>query len=195
MSDFDPATGIAMGNPVSGAQLIAYTNELAAFVLSSGYGADTPVNAATGQIWARNTGGPPDPHIFDGIDDVLIYTAANIVGNVAASGSGDNTGKILEIGRVASTLYAKFAGGIAVCAARLSNHPGGSETWNLPVTFTDTAKMHVVGTTEFPTGPRIVTASPASLSSVSVSVWSHEAGTSGAAANMICVGPWTEEFF
>ena len=194
MSDFDPTVGVTLSNPLTGAQLAAWLNDLAPFVLSSGYGASVPSNATAGQIWSKITGGVPDPHVSDGADDFLMYTIANILGTVSADGLGENTGAIIEIGETSGTLWVKFAGGLALCAARLTNHPAGTEVWSLPVTFSDTDKMYGVGVSEATGSARMVTTAPASLSSFDVSVWTTAGPGSIAHARVFCVGFWTEEF-
>lgn len=194
MSDFDPSAGQYLSNPVTGAEFAAWSNELAAFVLSGGYGAAAPTHADAGLIWSKNTGGVPDPYLFDGVDSHLIYSVANILGTVSGDGSGQNTGAVIEMGRVSGTTYAKFAGGLAICAARLTNHPLGTETWTLPINFTDTDKMYCAGSVRHQLEGRLISMQPATVNSIDIAVWRISGDPSTSTAHVICVGPWTEEF-
>ena len=196
MSDFDPTGGVALTNPLTGAALVAWLNDLAPFVLSSGYGAAVPTHATPGQIWAKNTGGVPDPYIHDGTNDFLMYTVANIIGAVTADGAGNNTGAVIEVDFdvTTSTLVIKLAGGIAICAKRLVSFASSTETWTLPVTFTDTLKMYPFGGGVNTAGGRMVNCVPTSTTTVDVYAFTATDGPSNSTVFAFCIGPWTEEF-
>ena len=87
MADFDPSSGLLLTNPRTGAQVAAWLNELAAFLMSTGYGGAVPTHAEAGHIWSKNTGGAPDPMMFDGASSFQLYTALNAIGAVSGDGA------------------------------------------------------------------------------------------------------------
>ena len=194
MADFDPSSGLLLTNPRTGAQVAAWLNELAAFLMSTGYGGAVPTHAEAGHIWSKNTGGAPDPMMFDGASSFQLYTALNAIGAVSGDGAGKNTGAIVDIGFTGGSYWVKFVGGLGVCLRRLTNHPAGTEVWSLPITFTDTAKMFAFGTVNYLANARIVSLSATAVDEVSAAIWSYDNTFQSTFAQAICFGFWTEEF-
>lgn len=194
MADFDPTSGITLTNPLPGSTLAAWLNELAPFVLSSGYGTVAPANAETGMIWSMNTGGTPDAYIFGGAASSMLFSVANILGTVSADGAGENTGAIIEVGYTSGTLWAKFAGGIAICARMLTSHLSGTETWALPINFTDTGKMFCAAASNNTANPRLISLDPVAVDEVDLYEWNLAGSTANTDVSAIVIGFWTEEF-
>lgn len=193
MTQYDLSTTIDP-NTESGAALGAKVEKLIAHVLSGGYGATAPAAASAGFIGADNTGGTPNPYIFDGTSEFLIYALHNIIGTVTADGSGGNTGAILEIGETSGTLWVKFAGGLAICAAKKSA-VSGSVSWSLPFAFTDTAKMFAIATaTANSTQPRYAVTEITSTSALNIYAWNGSAAAATVDVFGVVIGYWTEEF-
>lgn len=128
------------------------------------------------------------------LDGALLYHMANILGVVSGNGAGANTGAIVEAGRSGSTVYVKFAGGIAICARRFGNNASGTEIWNLPFPFSDTERMVCAATYSSLGSARTVAMQPTSLTTVEVFVRDSAGAPQSARASGVCIGFWSEEF-
>lgn len=193
MAQYDDVTTIDP-NSTSGSALGAIVQAIVGHLLSGGYGVGVPTDASAGYIGAENTGGIPEAYVFDGTSAFALFSIANILGTVSADGAGANTGAIVEIGETSGTLYIKFAGGLAICAAILNSHPAGTETWALPVTFTDTGKMWTFGVCQSVANQRFVSMRPQTVTAVDVGVYTSAGAGASTDISALCIGYWTEEF-